>query len=177
MPTAINAGAPRVQETSREVRSISSMLHLRPAVTLCLTANHTQYTEAHSPTTMPGRIPARNSLPTEALVITANMIMVMLGGMMMAMQPEEVIKPREKRSPYPSLSRAGYRIGPRAATAAALEPEMAPNTSAAATVVSAMPPGTRPRNAEIQAISRADMPPWPMTPPAKMNPGTDSSTS
>ena len=65
---------------------------------------------------------------------------------------------------------------PSAATVAALEPEIAPNSSAALTVVSAMPPGTRPRNDEIQLISRVAMPPRPMTLPAKMKPGTDSRT-
>src|SRR3989304_10379108 len=99
MPTKINAGAPRVQTTSREVRRISPALQVRPEVILCLSAYHTQYTLAHRPTTMPGRNPARNSLPTEALVITANRIMVMLGGMMMAIAPEELINPSEKRSP------------------------------------------------------------------------------
>ena len=49
------------------------------------------------PTAMPGRKPARNSRPTDALVITENRIMVMLGGMMMAIAPDEVISPSEKR--------------------------------------------------------------------------------
>ena len=60
---------------------------------------------------------------------------------------------------------------------AGLEPEIAPKSSAAVIVVSGRPPGTRPISAETQSMRRFDMPPWPITPPAKMNPGTASSTS
>ena len=48
---------------------------------------------------MPGRNPARNRLPIDALVITENRIIVMLGGMMMAIAPDEVISPSENLSP------------------------------------------------------------------------------
>jgi hypothetical protein len=98
-------------------------------------------------------------LPTDASDITENKIMVMLGGMMMAIAPDEVMSPKVKRSSYPFFISAWWRSLPRAATVAELEPEIAPNNSAAATAVTDIPPGTRPTNAEIQLIRRAAMPP------------------
>ena len=77
---------------------ISRRLQVRPEVMFCFSAYHTQYTAAQRPTTTPGKTPARNSLPIEALVITAKRIIVILGGMMIAIAPEEVTRPSEKRS-------------------------------------------------------------------------------
>src|SRR2546423_15712523 len=107
MPPKMSAGAPSVHSTSFDVAAMSAGLQARPEVMFSFIACHTQYTAAHTPTTMPGRKPARKSLPMDALVITAKRIMVMLGGMMMAMAPDEVMRPSEKRSAYPLFSNAG----------------------------------------------------------------------
>ena len=63
---------------------------------------------------------------------------------------------------------------PTAATAAVLEPEMAPMSVLAPTVATPRLPGTRPISASTQAMRRSAMPAAPMSSPAKMKNGTAS---
>jgi hypothetical protein len=65
---------------------------------------------------------------------------------------------------------------PKAAVEAALEPDMAPNISAAATVVIGTPAGIGPTKLCTQLISRCVMPPRSIITPAKMKPGTAINT-
>src|SRR5712692_5559985 len=68
-------------------------------------------------------------------------------------------------------------IRPTAATVAGLDPEMAPKNSHVPTVVSARLPRTPPNIERTQRISRSEIPPWPMTSPAKMKKGTARSAN
>jgi hypothetical protein len=66
-------------------------------------------------------------------------------------------------------------IRPTAATVAADEPEMAPNTTQVAMVVIGRLALMPPNSARAQSTSRCEMPPVPMISPARMKNGTASS--
>ena len=66
---------------------------------------------------------------------------------------------------------------PTAATVAAVDPEIAPNTVAVPTTVMGSAPRTPPTMDPTQLISRTDTPPRLIISPAKMKNGTASSAN
>ena len=84
---------------------------------------------------IPGTMPAINISPIEHLTCTPYRIIRMLGGIRAARLLALTIRPRLNVSLYPALSNFGYIAPPIAATVAAVEPEIAPNTAQLPTAV------------------------------------------
>ena len=90
--------------------------------------------------TKPGRNPAANIAPTETPVITAYMMNVIDGGMMMASPEATQTTAVAKALSYPALIMPGISIVPMAATVAEVEPLTAPQKAATAIAAIASPP-------------------------------------
>ena len=93
---------------------------------------------------------------------------------MTATAPEDVIRPTEKRSPYPWLASEGKSKRPTATTVPTEVCAMAPNSSEEATVVTASEPRTPPMIETTHSTTRRAMPPCPMISPASTKNGTAS---
>ncbi len=100
----------------------------------------------------------------------------MLGGMRIPREPEEVRRPMENRSPYPSLMSAGIMMLPMAMTGAGDEPEIAAKNMQARMDAMARPPVNRPTQSFITLTSLVEMAPSAMMLPARMKKGTPRST-
>ena len=101
------------------------------------------------------------------------MIMVMLGGMMVDRQAEEVIMPRAILSPW-RLARGSKATLPKVAVAAGPEPEMAPKTAFASTQAMGRPPRTFLSSSINTLMSRVPRLLAAMMLPATMKKGTAS---
>jgi len=102
--------------------------------------------------------------------------MGMLGGIRMPKEPEEVRRPMEKRSPYPSLMRAGIIILPMAMTVAGEEPDMAAKNMHAITPAMASPPVNLPTHSFMTLMSLLEIAPSAIILPARMKNGTPRRT-
>src|SRR6478752_3264969 len=102
--------------------------------------------------TIPGTMPAMNSLPTEVLVETANSTIGIDGGMRIPSEPEVVITPAPNFLGNPCATIAGRITDPIATTVAGDEPEIAANSAHASTAASARPPYQCPTIAVANAI-------------------------
>ena len=91
------------------------------------------------------------------------------------MAPEEAISPTVKRSLYPFSRNDGYTIRPTATTVPTAVWAIAPNSSEAATVVTASDPRTPPISEMTHTTTRRAMPPCAMISPANTKNGTASS--
>src|SRR6266540_5909363 len=90
--------------------------------------------------TMPGTMPAMNSLPTDALVDTAYSTIGMDGGIRIPSEPDVVITPAPKRLGNPCATMAGRITEPIATTVAGEEPDTAANSAQASTAPRPRPP-------------------------------------
>jgi hypothetical protein len=102
--------------------------------------------------------------------------MGMLGGIRIPREPDEVSSPIEKRSPYPSLIRAGIIILPMAITVAGEDPDIAAKNIQAMTDAMARPPVNLPTKSFITPTSRSEIAPSAIILPARMKNGTPRST-
>src|SRR4029079_17147842 len=110
--------------------------------------------------TMPGTIPAMNSLPTDELVATAYSTIGIDGGIRMPSEPDVVITPAPNRFGKPCATIAGRITEPIATTVAGEEPEIAANHAHAPTPESARPPYQWPTSEVAKVIIRRATPPW-----------------
>ena len=94
---------------------------------------------------MPGKTPARNSLPMETSAKMPNRIIRMLGGINAPSVPDTATLPQASPRSYPALSISGMAIRENEAAVATDDPDAAANKAEATTVDEASPPGTRPR--------------------------------
>src|SRR4029079_7833460 len=90
--------------------------------------------------TMPGTIPAMNSLPTDELVATAYSTIGIDGGIRMPSEPEVVMTPAPNRFGKPCATIAGRMTEPIATTVAGDEPDTAANSAPASPQDSTSPP-------------------------------------
>ena len=119
----------------------------------------------------PGIMPATNNSTTEAPAITAYRIMGIDGGIITARVEADEVTAAAKSAEYPERFIAGMRIDPKAATSATADPEISAKKSDAPMVTIDKPPRTKPISAEVNAISRREMPVAFITAPARMNNG------
>src|SRR4029079_2826927 len=104
--------------------------------------------------TMPGTIPAMNSLPTDELVATAYSTIGIDGGIRMPSEPEVVITPAPNSFGKPCATIAGRMTEPIATTVAGEEPDPAANNAQPNTPASANPPYQWPTIAVAKLIMR-----------------------
>ena len=95
----------------------------------------------------------------------------LLGGIR---RPEGALDPlvaAQTARSYPCLSSPSWTMLPTAAAAAEAEPEIAPNSALAPTLVTSRAPGSLPKIASTKSTSRLAMPPWFIRLPARTKKG------
>ena len=118
--------------------------------------------------TMPGTMPAMNSLAMDVLVTTPNMMKNTLGGMIGPTMDDASVIPVLYRKSYPLSVMDLISIGPSAAQSAAAAPEMPAKTMEHRQLTWASPPGQCPTQALAKLKIWSATPQTPMMLPAIM---------
>ena len=121
---------------------------------------------------IPGKMPAKNMVPTDTEAVTAYVTIGILGGITTPKVPAEAATAPAASLGYPFSFIRGTVIPPIAATVAGLDPEMAPKKADATTAILASFPGCLLTKVAIKSIKRFDIPPFSIIFPARIKKGT-----
>ncbi len=127
-------GSISAQVASRAAFQISAVDLRGGGVSFSLRTRIIQVIHSDAPISMPGKMPARNSLEIETLAATPKMTKPIDGGITGPITPDAAMRPAERALSCPAATIIGSSSAVRAAASATAEPDRA-DSRMAATIV------------------------------------------